>query len=66
MENKSPNCPAIAVDSRGFVSIDGVRLGRLTHNKQAIQIVDRDKRRSESRGTRFVEVPISAISKLAE
>jgi hypothetical protein len=66
MEKQKPNCPAVAVDSRGFVSIDGVRLGRLIRSTQTIQVVDKDRRRSEARGSRFVEVKISDLSKLVE
>lgn len=57
--------PAVTVDSRGFVSADGVCVGKLTSDGGSIVFVDRDKRRSQARGTRFVCVPLSELAKLA-
>lgn len=67
MESKpSSQSPAIIVDSHGYVFADGVRFGRLSPTGKAIQILDKDKRRSEIRGSRFVEVPLEDLAKLSE
>lgn len=64
-ENKSAKS-SITVDSQGFVFAEGVRFGRLSPNRQAIQILDKDRRRCQERGSRFVEIPIAALTILAE
>lgn len=58
--------PAVVVDSRGFVSADGVCMGKLTSDGKSIVVVDKDKRRSQLRGTRFVTVPLTELAKLAK
>lgn len=62
--NKTP--AVIAIDSRGFVSADGVCFGKLTSDGESLVVVDRDKRRSQIRGSRFVVVPIKELIKLAK
>lgn len=61
-ENKTP---AVVVDSRGFISADGVCVGKLTSDGESIVIVDRDRRRSTTRGSRFVVIPIRELINLA-
>lgn len=61
-----PSTPTIIVDSQGFVFAEGVRFGRLSPNRNAIQIMDKDRRRCEARGSRFVEVPIAELARLTE
>lgn len=56
---------AVTVDSRGFISADGVCFGKLTSDGESIVVVDRDKRRSLIRGSRFVIVSISNLVELA-
>lgn len=58
--------PAVTVDSRGFVSADGVCVGKLTRDGVSLVIIDKDKRRSQARGTRFVVVPLTELAKLAK
>ncbi len=58
--------PTVVVDSRGFVSADGVCVGKLTSDGESLVIVDRDRRRSQTRGSRFVVIPIKELAKLAK
>lgn len=55
----------VAVDSQGFVRADGVCIGRLTSDHTALTVVDRDRRRSAERGSRYVVVPLTELTKLA-
>lgn len=58
--------PAVTVDSRGFVSADGVCVGKLTSDGKSLVVMDRDRRRSEIRGTRFVTIPLTELTRLAK
>lgn len=64
--DQKSDAPVVAVDKRGFVYADGVQIGKLTHDRKAIQIVDRDRGRSQVRGTRIVTVPLTELGKLSE
>lgn len=66
MSDTKPIPSTIIVDSQGFVFAEGVRVGRLSPNKNALQILDKDRRRCEARGSRFVEVPIAELARLTE
>lgn len=66
MNENKPASSTIIVDSQGYVFADGVRFGRLSSTGKAIQILDKDKRRCEIRGSRFVEVPIAELTKLSQ
>lgn len=56
------------VDQRGFVTVDGVKIGRLVSTPEgpAIEICDKNPHRSRKRGTRLVRIPVSQLSKLCE
>lgn len=56
------------VDARGFVFVDGVKLALLVQNSDgaALQICDKDRRRSAERGTRLVQVSLQELAKLEE
>lgn len=64
--SQEANKPAVVVDSRGFVSADGVCVGKLTSDGGSIVVIDKDKRRSQARGTRFVVIPLAELAKLAK
>lgn len=49
--------PRITIDSDQFVRIDGVCIGRV-YAGSYIEFVDKNKYRSNERGTRYVRVPI--------
>lgn len=55
----------VTIDGRGFVSIDGVKVCRLTENGR-LQFCDKDKRRSEVRGTRYVEISAEKLASIAK
>lgn len=55
---------SIVVDSNNFVYVQGVRIARLVPASGSLQFLDRDRRRSEERGTRIVEVRLSEVAKL--
>lgn len=57
----------VIVDSLGFVTADGVKIGllvQLSGGGTALQVCDKDRRRSAERGTRLVQVPIQDLAKL--
>lgn len=56
----------LAVDNQGFVRADGVCLGRLTSDRTSLTVVDKDRRRSAERGSRYVVVPLTELTKLTE
>ena len=51
------------IDNNGMVRADGVVIGRLvpTQSGVALQVCDKDKRRSSERGTRFVLVDLAPL-----
>ena len=55
---------AVSVDERGFVTVDGVKLGKrvVKDGIPKLQVADKDRRRSAERGTRLVEVSVEAVS----
>lgn len=57
------------VDGRGFVTVDGVKIGRLVtgrDGKPCLQFCDKNRHRSHQRGTRLVEVPIQSLQDCAQ
>lgn len=56
----------VAVDSRGFVYAEGVQLGKLTGDRRGLIVVDKDKKRSQARGSRYVTIPICELGELAK
>ena len=58
----------LCVDSENLVRADGIALGRLitADNVNYLEIKDRDRRRSQQRGTMLVRVPLAAFAQLAE
>ena len=57
----------VQVDEQGFVTADGVKLGLLVEvpgNGYALQICDKDKRRSSERGCREVQVDLQSLANL--
>lgn len=66
MNETEPTPSTIIVDSQGYVFADGVRFGKLSSTGKSIQILDKDKRRCQVRGSRFVEVPIAELARLTD
>lgn len=66
MNRQKPDASVVNVDRNGFVYVDGVQLGRLTGDGKSIVVADRDKKRSQARGSRFVTVPISELENLTK
>ncbi len=68
MESKSSqsegNSSSIRVDRNGFVYADGVRVARYLPEKKSLQFLDKDRKRSSARGSRYVEVSISEVASL--
>lgn len=59
--------PVVRVDLRGFVHIDGVPVCRYIKERDTLQFVDKDRRRSATRATgRFVEVKVDELVKVRE
>lgn len=58
--------PVVRVDLRGFVHIDGVPVCRYIRERDTLQFVDKDRRRSAARGGRQVEVKLDELVKLRE
>lgn len=58
--------PIVRVDLRGFVHIDGVPVCRYIKERDVLQFVDKDRRRSAERRTRLVEVRVDELVKLRE
>ena len=58
--------PIVRVDLGGFVHIDGVKVCRYIKERDALQFVDKDRRRSAARGGRQVEVKLDDLVKLRE
>jgi hypothetical protein len=56
----------IHIGSDGFVYVRGVKVAKYLPDSNSLQFVDKDMRRSAQRGTRFVEVSVGEIAKLAE
>lgn len=53
----------IQVDPNGFIWYDGVKLPvRFIPERQAIEFFDKDRRRSEIRGSRTVEISLEQFS----
>lgn len=60
---------AVHVDERDFVVVDGIKIGRRVRGSDGqvrLQICDKDRRRSERRGTRFVEVDPGDLAEALE
>jgi len=69
MESPDHRAVAINIDRRGFVYVDGIRVCRLIPSRGTLQFCDRNRQRSQRRGTRFVEVKLEdffLISKTIE
>lgn len=54
----------VVVGKDGYAYADGVRLGKFVPERQAIQFVDRDRRRCLEKGRETVEVKISDLINL--
>ena len=61
-------CPRrqIVVEERGFVFVDGVRVARYDEQRGVLQFLDRNRMRSERRGTCYVEVPVQTLKTALE
>ena len=60
---KRISAQAVSVDERGFVTVDGVKLGKrvVKDGIPKLQVADKDRRRSAERGTRLVEVSVEEL-----
>jgi hypothetical protein len=58
----------VSVDEKGFVLVDGVKIGRRVVRQGAIKIefCDKDRRRSQERGTRLVEVSVEELGEAVQ
>lgn len=53
------------VDPAGFVWYDGAKLPfRIIRSKGIIEFIDKDRRRSEKRGSRFLAIPLEEFEKI--
>jgi hypothetical protein len=52
------------VDSKGYVYVDGVKVAKYVPEKQCLQFLDKDRIRSNQRGSNVVEVPIAEVAKI--
>lgn len=63
----SPHDPVKAsVDEQGFVTADGVKIGKLveTSTGYALQVCDKDRRSAAERGCREVQVDLQSLAQL--
>lgn len=54
----------VTVDNKGFVVVDGVKVCKVTRDGK-LQFCDKDRLRSQQRGTRFVEVSPDTLASVA-
>lgn len=64
MNQSKPESRVVQVDTKGNVYASGVQLGKLSGDGKNLLIADRDRRRSQARGTRIVAVPLAELSSL--
>jgi len=65
------NCKECAItydEKNGFLSLDGVKFGRIQYNggRLVFQVFDKDRRRSQKRGTRFVAIDLESLTTFIE
>lgn len=65
MDSPKPSA-TVHVDVQGYIYADGVRIARISPDKRCLQFLDRDRRRSDQRGSSFVEVAIKDMANLVE
>lgn len=60
-----PNAEMLAIGNDGLVRVDGIIAFRVVtrQGKPCLQFCDQDRLRSQCRGTRYVEIPLDALSK---
>ena len=56
--------PVVRAD--GMIKIDGITIGRLVAERGVIVVQDRDRMRSQCRGSFFVEVRLADLAALAD
>lgn len=56
----------LTVTSDGWVQADGVKVCRYIAERGTLQFVDKDRRTSSTRGTRYVEVSVSDVAKIGK
>ena len=56
----------IRVDSNNYVYVDGVKIARYVPEKHCLQFMDKDRIRSNQRGSNVVEVPLTEVAKIGE
>lgn len=55
----------VRVDARGYVYVGDVKVCRYVAHSRTLQFCDKDKARSELRGSRYVEVPLAHLLALS-
>lgn len=60
-----PNGEMVDIGNDGLVRVDGIIAFRMVtrQGKPCLQFCDQDRLRSSCRGTRYVEIPLDALSK---
>jgi hypothetical protein len=59
----TPNS-TVSVDSANFVYVDGVKIAKFIPEKKCLQFLDKDRIRSNQRGSNVVEVSLSDVAKI--
>ena len=54
------------IDKNNFLRIDGVLVCKFLPDRGCLQFVDKDRRRCEKRGTRYVEVTVADLITLCQ
>lgn len=54
----------VSVDANNFVYVEGVKVARYVPETKSLQFIDKDRIRSNQRGSNVVEVPLSEVAKI--
>jgi hypothetical protein len=56
----------VVVDGSGFVYVDGVKIAKYLPERHCLQFLDKDKRRSDQRGSNVVEASLIDLVSIAK
>jgi hypothetical protein len=62
--NKKAPSSSVSVDTNNYVYVDGVKIARYIPEKQCLQFWDKDRIRSNQRGSNVVEVALTEVAKI--
>lgn len=69
MTEQTDKCDLVYDQETSFLSVDGVKIGKIipsNSGRPILQVVDKDKRRSARRGTRFVAIDLQTFTTFVE